>query len=150
QQQFVKRPQTQAALLIRRPKLLWYLERFVDTLELAQPEREERLAYVKHLATTLPVSSAFARSAEKLTFIIAGGGEAAALAATQEAIARQTHPRCEVLVAERGERSALQAFGRASGEFVALIWPGDRPDRDFAERHLYMHRYLPSAMVTAC
>jgi len=147
---FVKRPRTQALLLARRPKLLWYLERYVDTLQLEQPQREERLAYLKGLGLTLPVSSAFAKPVERLSFIVGGDGDDAALAATREALAAQTHPACEVLVAGRGERAMLEALQRASGQFVALIAPGDRPDRDFAERHLYIHRYLPSGMVSAC
>jgi glycosyltransferase involved in cell wall biosynthesis len=147
----VKRPQTQSILLARRPKLLWYLERYVDTLELPAKEREPRIAYLKHLSGTLPVSAAFAGSRPaRVSFVVAGEGDEAALAVTLEALARQTHSECEVLVAEPHERSALEALGRASGLFLALVQRGDRPDRDFAERHLYMHHYLPSSMVTAC
>jgi glycosyltransferase involved in cell wall biosynthesis len=158
----VKRPQTQAILLARRPKLLWYLERYVDTLALSDDERKPRIDYLKHLSRTLPVSSAFAAAPKaRVSFVVAGEASEKALAATLEAIERQTHANCEVLVAEAAtgapgtnapqqERAMLEAFARASGQFVALIQSGDRPDRDFAERHLYMHHYLPSSMVSAC
>jgi glycosyltransferase involved in cell wall biosynthesis len=147
----VKRPQTQAILLARRPKLLWFLERYVDTLALAAAEREPRIAYLKHLSGTLPVSSAFAPAPPaRVSFVVAGEGDAAALAGTLEALGRQTHPGCEVLVAGHDERSMLETLARSSGQFVALIQRGDRPDRDFAERHMYMHHYLPSCMVSAC
>jgi len=147
----VKRPQTQAILLARRPKLLWYLERYVDTLALSAAERATRIAHLKNLSATLPVSSAFAPAPPaRLSFVVAGEGDEAATAATLEALARQTHAACEVLVAGKDERSMLETLARASGRFVALVQRGDRPDRDFAERHLYMHHYLPSTMVTAC
>jgi hypothetical protein len=173
------RPQTQALLLQRRPKLLWFLERYLDALPLESVERQHRVAYLKRLGATLPVSSAFAAPApERMTFIVSGASDEGSLAGTLEAISRQTHPDCEVLVADgdggsartldsfaqahpglrwrllRGEadadRAFLSALKQASGTFVSLIGRGDRPDRDFAERHLYVHRYLRASMVSAC
>jgi hypothetical protein len=148
EQRIAKRPETQALLLARRPKLLWFLERYVDTLSLTTTEREPRITRLKHLARTLPVSAAFATAPPaRVSFIVAGEGDEAT---TLEALARQTHANCEVLIAEPGESGMLAALSQAAGPFVALIQRGDRPDRDFAERHLYMHHYLGSSMVTAC
>lgn len=175
----MRRPQTQHQLLQRRPKLLWFLERYLETLALEPGERQDRVAYLKRLGATLPVSAVFASAApERLSFVVADSAGQATLIATLEAIARQTHPDCEVLVAAcdaatpgtlemfaqahpglrwrlvtgeaNRDRALLAALQRASGEFVCLIACGDRPDRDFAERHLYMHRYLRASMVSAC
>jgi glycosyltransferase involved in cell wall biosynthesis len=176
---FVARPRTQSRLLQRRPKLLWFLERFVDALALDPIERQDRVAYLKRLGATLPVSSAFATPvAERITFIVTNVRDDAGLAATLEAIACQTHPECEALVVDGGggtartvesfaqahpglrwrlvtgdasaDRLLLTALKQASGAFVSLIICGDCADRDFAERHLYMHRYLRASMVSAC
>jgi hypothetical protein len=184
-QRLAARPETQRRLLERRPRLLWFLERYLDTLALDVDARQERVAQIKRLNATLPVSSTFAVPVpERLTFVVAAvGGEAQLLNATLEAVAKQTHPNCEVLVAacdaslgatydsfarahpglrwqllggEAGrvdgdrQRALLLALKQASGRFVAPIACGDRPDRDFAERHVYMHRYLTASMVSAC
>ncbi len=179
QNRLTGRAQVQHLFLRRRPKLLWFLERFLETLPLDPGERQDRVAYVKRLAATLPVSAAFATAPpERLSFVVASDGRDASLAATLEAIACQTHPDCEVIVAARDvaasatfetfarahpglrwrlvtgassrDRALLAGLKEASGAFCSLITCGDLPDRDFAERHLYMHRYLRASMVSAC
>jgi hypothetical protein len=173
----VDRQETRHRLLQRRPKLLWYLERYLDALPLPPGERQRRVARIKRLSATRPVSSAFAnRRPERLSFVVADGGRADQFAPTLEALAMQTHPDCEVLVPpgcdapllERfaalypeihwrrtagdgdPQRAVFEAVRDASGSFASVITAGDRPDRDFAERHLYIHRYLSAVAVTSC
>ncbi len=176
----VRRPDAHHRLLQRRPKLLWFLERYLDTLALSLAGREERIAYLKRLEATLPVSAAQAALPDpKLSFVVDAGAGVEGLQETLEALARQTHERFEVLVAcdgapeiaelveafaaahrgaswravageAAGSHALLRALKQVQGEFLALVAAGDRPDRGFTERHLYHHRYHGSASVSTC
>ena len=175
-----QRRDAQQRLLERRPKLLWFLERYLDTLPLGVHERQHRIAYLKRVEATLPVTAAHAVvPPAQVSFVVGLPNGDVGLTATLEALARQTHEPCEVLVVppDAGDigaivrafasahpdvtwrtaphaggagRGLLAAMKQARGMLLCPITAGDRPDRIFAERHHYVHRYLPSSMVSAC
>lgn len=153
----------------RWPRLLRLFERVLDSLDLPARDRADRLAYigrVEHAVRAVPTGRPLPVPCLSLV-IDAAGAPAAAVQSTQQALASQTHERCEALwVGLSSETSAggsrvavadgLGSYGRlragvqaSQGQYLCLLRAGDRPDRRFAERHLHGHRYGTMSMLTA-
>jgi len=154
----------------RWPKKLRLLERIVDSLDLPPTDRADRLGYigrVEHAVRAVPSGRPLPLPC--LSFVIdASGAAPAAVLATQQALAGQTHERCEHLwlglprevpnggldvavPADAGPYARHRAGVRAAnGQYLCLLRAGDRPDRRFAERHLHSHRHGVMTMISAC
>ena len=161
----------------RWPKLLYYLERLVDTLELDARQRASRLAHLKRLERMARSASMRHRFAEPtMSFVLVGAADDAQLVATLEACVAQTHPKTEiVLIAEEGATPAelperlrsqvrqasaaadatqfkrcASGYQASTGDYVCFLRIGDIPDDVFAERHLFVHRYGSMCNLTSC
>lgn len=165
---------------IQWPRLLHFLENFVDSLELDANQRNERLAYLKRMQRIVRVSPRHQHHAEPcVSFLILPERDTAGLEATLSAVVNQTHGNCEAIVAlsekqpecdlvERYRYHQPQfpvrvikpgtslhatlgaAYRASSGDYFSVVASGDVPDDIFAERHLYVHRHMAFCMVTSC
>ena len=153
----------------RWPRKLRLLEQVVDSQALSPLERADRLGYIgriEHAVRAVP--SGRPLPVPLLSFVVdAAGASPEAVSTTRQAVAGQTHPRCETVwvgagsaappgdVAVDAPTSAglyarLRAGVRAAtGNYLCLLRAGDRPDRRSAERHLHGHRHGPMTLLTA-
>lgn len=82
------------------PKLLPFLENFVDSLELDSNQRNERLAYLKRMQRIVRVSSRSQRYAEpRMSFLVLPTDNPLKLETSLASVVNQTHSNCEVIVA---------------------------------------------------
>lgn len=162
------------------PKLLQFLENFIDSLEFDAHQRNERLAYLKRMQRIVRVASRRQRHAEPcLSFFILPAQDPSALEATLISVANQSHENCEAIVAVDAQQPGREliakhsishphvrfraiapaaslhatlrsAYRASSGDYFSIVAAGDVLDGVFAERHLYAHRHLALSMVTSC
>ncbi|MCC7485125.1 MAG: glycosyltransferase family 2 protein [Burkholderiales bacterium] len=163
--------------IARLPRLLYHLERFVDSLPLDEAQRASRLAYVKHLERIGRGASRVHRYAEPwMTIVIDAPAGDPDLAATVDACIAQSHEKVEVLLAAPAgapharlapralERARVvpvdpddtqigrlaAALAEARGDYLAFLAPGELPDPVFAERHLHAQRFLGTCALSSC
>ena len=156
----------------RWPKHLRLMEALIDSLELVERDRADRLAYlgrVEHAVRAVPSGRRLA--SPLFSFVLDACGDLEQVNATVAAIQRQTHGKCEIVWVcrqgdaagpvdlERQSRVEVAAgasqysrlrggFLAARGSYLCFLDAGDVPDHRFAERHLHTHRYGEMPMVT--
>ena len=138
----------------RVPKLLRHLERWVDSLDQPIPRRAQSLDYLRQLEHMSRRQSASRGLREPLVSIVglahpAGGAFDAGHASEN----LQSAPAVEIIpsAADPGLPELLQmgeAYARASGEYLVFLPAGDRLDRTFVERHLFLRQLGPLVGVS--
>ena len=156
----------------RMPKQLRLMEAVIDSLELTERERGDRLAYlgrVEYAARALPPGRRLA--SPLFSFVLDACGSLEHVEATVAAIGRQTHAPCEIVwvgphgaaLAQVGPGSVVHVesatgvrpfsrmragFLAARGAYLCFLDAGDLPDHRFSERHLHAHRFGELPMLT--
>lgn len=156
----------------RLPKMLRFLEQWVDLLDLPAARRAGALAYLRRLEYLGRMPSESLRAdAPLVSVVVLGNGDAAALAASLEAAALQSHPAVELVLPEDTVAGAAamtrpqrrfaddpalpdharlaRGWAAASGAFVMFVGAGNLPDRTCVERHVYVHRHGALAGASA-
>lgn len=96
------------------PKLLWYMEHLIDSMELDARQRNERLAYLKRMQRIVGITSHTLKFTEpKVSFIVWDAGPSAIrLEKTLYSILQQTHRNWElVVVAGAGDAACQELVG---------------------------------------
>ncbi len=155
----------------RTPRLLAFLERWVDSLDLPVPERQARLGCLRRIEHLSRVPSPQRRLAvPQVSLITTPGATTAHTWSSVQSSLEQTHGALEVLVDGLAplDRERLDGFGirvqgvapheamddlgvlaaayrQASGDYLMFLRGGDRLDRECIERHLHWRQH--GAMV---
>ena len=160
----------------RWPKTLRFLELLLDSLDLDEHARADRLGYlsrVEHAVRAVPSSRRHPQPL--LSFVIDATGPVADhhLRATVQALAALRQSNHEIVwVHDLGSTLALApsalglpvqvpkgsddytrlraGFRQALGSYLCFLQAGDWPDPRFTERHLQAHRYGSLQMLTVC
>lgn len=159
----------------RIPKLLRFLEQWVDALDLAPPERAERLTGLRRLEYVGRIPSASRRlDAPLVSVILVDVGNARHLVDTAESVLEQSHGAVQLVLPQSDDALAarLASWGRplrfvpvqegddlsrlaagyfaADGEYVLFLRAGDRLDRECLERHLFWRQHGALVGVSCC
>jgi glycosyltransferase involved in cell wall biosynthesis len=85
----------------RWPKLIYFLDNLIDSLDFTLPERNKALAYLRRLERVLKVSSKnFKFAIPKISFIITNYNYAKYLPAAIQSVLAQTHNNIELIIVD--------------------------------------------------
>jgi glycosyltransferase involved in cell wall biosynthesis len=161
----------------RWPKKLRFLELLLDSLDLDEHARADRLGYlsrVEHAVRSVPSSRRHPQPL--LSFVVDATGPATERhqRATVQALAALRHSKHEsVWLLDAGSPQPLlpsslpgevvhlpegstdyarlrAGFRQTRGSYLCFLQAGDCPDPRFTERHLQAHRYGSLPMLTVC
>lgn len=152
----------------RTPRLLSFLERWVDTLPLEGEDRSKRISCLQKIERMSRVPAPSRGTSPPLVSIALLGDSPESIAHSAQSILDQYHPRLELLApsglmprddaasnvaivpfgAEPMEDEFAQmaaAYRAARGDYIVFVRQGDRLDRGFVEQHLLLR--LHGALV---
>ncbi len=156
----------------RVPRMLRFLEQWVDLIELSAERRAGALSYLRRLEFMARVpSESLHLGAPLVSLVVLEAGDDAALAASVEAALLQTYGRLELVLPRqavagvapvgrklRGYDTDLalpdhqrlaRAYAAATGPLLMFVKAGDLPDRQFVERHVHLHQHNALVGVSA-
>lgn len=135
----------------RAPRTQRFLEHWLDLQEKTPQQRMEALHFLRNREHQMRRLSATHRlSSPRVTVVVLGEAHDPA---TRESIdaSLQSHDPVEVLSADAGAATELlqmaEAWRRHASEYLVFLRPGDRLDRTFVERHLFLRQH--GALVVA-
>lgn len=158
----------------RWPKQLRLMEALIDSMDLTERDRGDRLGYLGRVEYAVRAVPSGRRLASPLfSFVLDACGDLDRVDATVAAIRRQTHGHCEMvwvggpadparpLELQMESESRVEVAGGASqfsrlragflaarGSYLCFLDACDVPDHRFAERHIHVHRFGDMPMVT--
>jgi len=137
----------------RAPKSLRHLEHWVDMLDQPQPERALALDYlrrVEQFGRRLSASRGLREPVVSIVGLPNPAGEP--FSPTQSSENLQSANPVEFVLPSGEPASELQQMGdayqRAQGEYLVFLPAGDRLDRTFVERHLFLRQQGPLVGVS--
>lgn len=131
----------------RIPRLLSFLERFVDELDLPPADRQLRLSclrWLEHL-NRMP-SPSRQLTTPRVTVAVIGSGTRRA----EQSIKEQSHGGTQLWTSPLGDGTPegmddlsllAQAYRSTQGDGLMFVAPGDRLDRECIERHLFWRQH---------
>lgn len=137
----------------RAPKSLRHLEHWVDMLDLPPEHRARALDYLRRLEHHGRRLSASRGLREPPVSVIGlPGADGTAFTNAQASESLQSAAQVEFLVpADQAAHELVQlaeGYRRAQGEYLVFLPAGDRLDRTFVERHLFLRQHGPLVAVS--
>lgn len=124
---------------VRAPKIIRFLEQWIDVLDQPAPQRATALDYVRrleHLRRRLSASRQL--DAPRVAVVVLNATRADANPFITASL--QSHDQVEFLVVDRPDLPELEQMARgyaeSDAEYVVFLRAGDRLDREFIEHHL--------------